>query len=310
MIRPNYREFRRSKYILVSGSELKHSAKGSTWEDHKYIKRVDGTYYYPDSYEGGRHLTDEMKSEDNKKDENEKNNETIEESKSAVFHEYKEGDTDFDDPNLKSIGDTEFYSLEKPDGSLVIIEEDMKWVLPKGTTVTPELVKRLENFENNITELRKTPEGAKYSTQEWEKMATDAINGNTEISRKLSDKDIENLANEVIRGNFGVGQQRKELLGENYAEIQKRVNEIMKGSAGSVKVSTASKETIKNVDNIAKKVSNLGIKVTSNKGTENIAKNATDLGRKILNKEVDPSKKKTHTGVDMDKVMSVYKKKK
>lgn len=35
-----------------------HSAKGSTWEQHKYIKRIDGTYYYPDSYEGGRHLPD------------------------------------------------------------------------------------------------------------------------------------------------------------------------------------------------------------------------------------------------------------
>lgn len=35
---------------------LQHSAKGSTWEDHKYIKRINGVYYYPDSYEGGRHL--------------------------------------------------------------------------------------------------------------------------------------------------------------------------------------------------------------------------------------------------------------
>lgn len=38
-----------------------HSAKGSTWENHKYIKRINGTYYYPDSYEGGRHLPDSEK---------------------------------------------------------------------------------------------------------------------------------------------------------------------------------------------------------------------------------------------------------
>lgn len=31
-----------------------HSAKGSTWEEHKYVKRIDGTYYYPKGYEGGR----------------------------------------------------------------------------------------------------------------------------------------------------------------------------------------------------------------------------------------------------------------
>ena len=30
---------------------INHSAKGSEWKDHKYIKRVDGTYYYPDDYD-------------------------------------------------------------------------------------------------------------------------------------------------------------------------------------------------------------------------------------------------------------------
>lgn len=50
MIRPDYRYFRRYPTVII------HSAKGSTWEEHKYIKRIDGTYYYPSSYEGGRHL--------------------------------------------------------------------------------------------------------------------------------------------------------------------------------------------------------------------------------------------------------------
>lgn len=35
---------------------LTHSAKGSEWEEHKYIKKIDGNYYYPDNYKGGRHL--------------------------------------------------------------------------------------------------------------------------------------------------------------------------------------------------------------------------------------------------------------
>lgn len=37
---------------------VSHSAKGSEWEDHKYIKKIDGNYYYPDNYKGGRHLED------------------------------------------------------------------------------------------------------------------------------------------------------------------------------------------------------------------------------------------------------------
>lgn len=46
------------KYILAPSKNLflSHSAKGSTWEKHDYIKVKDGKYYYPDSYKGGRHL--------------------------------------------------------------------------------------------------------------------------------------------------------------------------------------------------------------------------------------------------------------
>lgn len=110
---------------------LSHSAKGSTWEEHKYIKRIDGTYYYPDSYEGGRHLNSDQKSKN-------------------------------DEP--------------------------------------PEL-------------------------------------------GDLTDADIETLAKEVIRGNFANGQDRKELLGAYYQKIQDRVNQLLKSSSGSKKVSELNTET-------------------------------------------------------------------
>ena len=122
MIRPDYRDFR------TRSQSFRHSSEGSSWKKHKYIKRVDGTYYYPDSYEGGRHLPD---------------------------------------------GETE---------------------------------------------------------------------SNSKID--LSKNDVENLAKEVIRGNFGNGQERKDLLGENYEEIQKRVNELMKGSAGSKTIPSDKTKTI------------------------------------------------------------------
>lgn len=41
---------------LCGRFSILHSAKGSEWEKHKYIKKLNGDYYYPDSYEGGRHL--------------------------------------------------------------------------------------------------------------------------------------------------------------------------------------------------------------------------------------------------------------
>ena len=165
MIRPNYRDFRR--HICIG-----HSAKGSTWEEHKYIKRINGTYYYPNSYKGGRHL---------------------------------------------------------PDGE-------------KG----------------NDAEDREEP--------------IDVEN--------LGAEDIEALAREVIRGNFGNGEIRKELLGEFYADIQKRVNEILKGSTGSKSVSEATAESISLAETTAKNVS-------SSSSTSNV-----------------------HSGVDMNQVLSAYLKNK
>lgn len=172
MIRPNYRDFRMSRFLIGIDQRLEHSAKGSTWEEHKYIKRLNGTYYYPDSYKGGRHLPD-----------GEKENKTENQHESAEI-------------------------------------------------------------------------------------------GN------LSSEDIESLAKEVIRGNFGDGEVRKELLGEFYADIQKRVNEIIKGPAGLKSFARATTESIK----IA----------------EEAAKHASKSSTTSPNSNV-------HSGVDMDKVLSVYK---
>lgn len=59
-MRPDFRNFKGNGVAMLFGSFLQHSAKGSTWEDHKYLetkgKGKKKKYYYDDSYEGGRHL--------------------------------------------------------------------------------------------------------------------------------------------------------------------------------------------------------------------------------------------------------------
>lgn len=206
-----------------------HSAKGSTWEKHKYIKRIDGTYYYPDSYEGGRHLP---------------NGDGSSKESGSKYGEYSKGDPDFDDKNFDEknrLGDTDFFGFTRPDGTVVILEEDMKWELPKGTKLTKSLIKRLETFS-------KKAEGRTYkSNEEWREAAKKAIDGNKKKSSEettdegipeigtLSEADIEALANEVIRGNFGNGQVRKDLFGEYYQQVQDRVNQKLKGSKTSSK---------------------------------------------------------------------------
>lgn len=42
MIRPDFRDYKGRGV-----EELMHSAKGTTWKNHKYLKKVDGRYIYP-----------------------------------------------------------------------------------------------------------------------------------------------------------------------------------------------------------------------------------------------------------------------
>lgn len=133
--------------IKRNSSVLAHSAKGSEWENHKYLKRIDGTYYYPDNYEGGRHLSDLEEKESSKKSD---------ESKS-----------------------------DKLD---------------------------------------------------------------------LTENDIEKLSDEVITGLYGNGQTRKDLLGDNYQEVQDRVNKILLGSGKTTTVDNADEASEKKVEKAVEKV--------------------------------------------------------
>lgn len=166
---PDFLTVKRNRKIL------RHSAKGSTWEEHKYIKRIDGTYYYPDNYEGGRHL---------------------------------------------------------PDGEV---------------------------------------------------KTSDSQDSSEEIKREklnLSGDDIERLAQEVIRGNFGNGQERKDLLGENYREIQDRVNQILRSSS------------------------------VSNQKTSSVSQEIVETGEKAINETIKKKETKTSVkkGIDLNRVYNVYRK--
>ena len=169
-------------------SILKHSGiKGMEWKNHKYIRKANGQYYYPEG------------------------------SNASKVSEYKKGDPDFDDKNYDEknrLGDTDFFAFTRPDGKVVILEEDMKWELPSGQKVDSEMIKRLQGL------------GQSKTNDEFINNVTSAISGGS--NGKLSEKDIDNLSNEVIRGNFKNGQQRKELLGAYYQQIQDRVNQKLK----------------------------------------------------------------------------------
>lgn len=208
MIRPDYRDFR------IRSQPIQHSAEGSSWKNHKYIKRVDGTYYYPDSYEGGRHLPD--------------------------------GEKD------KSMEDELFEKLKKSS------DKDI------GQMLRGSFDKVL--LEQMGVDWRKLP---KEEVDRMQRSLIDRLKNKTESNSKidLSENDIEKLAREVIRGNFGNGQERKNLLGENYGEIQKRVNELMKGSAGSKTIPSDKTKDISIAEEAAKRAVAL-VDVYRNKNTK------------------------------------------
>ena len=198
MIRPDYRDFRtRSK-------SFRHSSEGSSWKKHKYIKRVDGTYYYPDSYKGGRHLPDGGKEK------------TMEDE---LFEKLKNSSD-------KDIGQMIRGSFDK-----VLLEQmGVDWTkLPKEEIdrMQRSLIDRLE---------KKTESNSKMG---------------------LSKNDAEKLAKEVIRGNFGNGQVRKDLLGENYEEVQEWVNDLMKGSAGLKTIPSDKTKAISVAEEAAKRADTL-----------------------------------------------------
>lgn len=94
------------------------------------------------------------------------------------------------------------------------------------------------------------------------------------------DYDLDSMALQVIRGDFGNGQVRKDLLGGDYDRIQSRVNELMgAGNYNDIPVSSASEEVVES-------------------GSEKAEKAVKKVDKTVAEK-----------GIDLDTVLSVYRKK-
>lgn len=263
MILPDYRHY-------VGATVLVHSAKGSTWENHKYIKRVDGTYYYPNDYKGGRHIKDLNGSEDDSDQEDwektfYKSVDLINKKSPGMFDIKNVEDLEDWKKTLRSMGvdpsqlsDGELYRmLEKAsshyENSSQAEEEIEDWErtlyddIERTLEANPGLfdpadIVNLQDFELTLAEFAGV-DTEKLSPDEIERMRQKVIDhyADEQSARTLSEDDIANLAQEVIRGNFGNGSQRRELLGKNYQEVQDRVNQILR-TQGSRSIDDTSKK--------------------------------------------------------------------
>ena len=174
---------------------LQHSAKGSTWKDHKYIKRVNGTYFYPKGYKGG-HQSENTSGKE------------LEDWEKTMYEDIE-------------------ATLKKNPG------------LFDPSQITDD---NWQDFGVTLAEFAGV-DTDKLSKEEIERMRQKVADhyAQKEPESKLDKEDVEALANEVIRGNFGNGTVRKDLLGEDYSEVQKKVNEILKKNKPLTSAKTGTK---------------------------------------------------------------------
>lgn len=235
---------------LPTSSTKMHSSKEYTM-GYFY---TDAVLFHADKRDKGMNSTTSEKGTDNKRNNSSaynheyymKNKEKWQDNKKsgdAKFAEYQKGDSDFDDANYSEknrLGDTDFFGFQKPDGSWVILEEDMKWTLPAGMD-RAAMIKALEAFDKEMESKR-----GNYTSKDWQEAANKAINSASK--KKSSDSgekefDVDAAAMDVIRGKYGNGAERKAALGEDYAEVQKRVNELMKQQKSSSTSKSENKKT-------------------------------------------------------------------
>ena len=79
---------------------------------------------------------------------------------------------------------------------------------------------------------------------------------------------IEQLAQDVINGKYGNGEERKKSLGDLYPEVQKRVNEILRGNNEKQEIYIVKKGDC--LCNIAKKFKTTVNKIATDNGITNI----------------------------------------
>lgn len=128
-----------------------------------------------------------------------------------------------------------YFIFSKPDndGQKPVVVEDKTEVenisVPSDTTNSKEAVKEgvgetesevVENSNNNVDESTAMVESVKPT----ETTTTD--NAKTSVRTTNVSNDVEAEAMKVIRGDYGIGQERKNKLGDKYQTIQNRVNEL------------------------------------------------------------------------------------
>ena len=152
------------------------------------------------------------------------------------FSEYVDGDPDFDDSNYDEknrLGDTEFFGFVNKDGNLVILEEDMKWVIPGGT-ITPELVKKLESFQGapsekwreTVTNLITEGVNEKSKTKSTTKTAAKTVTSSSKSTKQKTEKASKATSAPVKEVSKKEVIRKRTIDPEKLSKEEERINKI------------------------------------------------------------------------------------
>lgn len=184
MKRPNFLDFRSGGQLL-----LVHSAKGSTWDKHKYIKRVDGTYYYPESYEGGRHLPDGEEKDPDKE-------------ATKVFDEFESFSKDLMKKNGGNWDPEQVAKMSKEE--LGKLYEDMT-----GVKLGSKDLDRLFNSREAKNKQSESSSNVNLSEKDVENLANEIIRGNFGNGQVRKDllgdnyQKVQSRVNEILKSSTG-----------------------------------------------------------------------------------------------------------
>lgn len=178
MMRPDFKQYRN-----VLGSEnLQHSAKGSVWDKHKYVKKIDSVYYYPVGYEDGR-TVDQLsgnKSKDDKEDSKEKK------ESSATDKEIERVKKHFDE-YLKERGiDWRTLPKEEVDDIQRDIVKQLEKKKAEGGKSTEELAKEVVAGKHGNGKDRKESLGSDY--EEVQKIVNELMKKSTSRKKESSEE--------------------------------------------------------------------------------------------------------------------------
>lgn len=213
------------KPSITPNDVLMHSQ--GPWNEHKYIKVVDGVYYYPNSYKDGHTISELKGRSSGDKDKKENKSSLTDEDIEKIANETiagKHGNGDdrkakFGDDYARiqnkvneKLGSSKRHKIEEPDSSSAEKKDEQKETEKKSTKSSNPSKKKSSKKASKKATSNKTSDSSKK----------DPTNSND------SKINIDQLARDIIAGKYGNGKERQEKLGSDYAKAQNKVNEMLK----------------------------------------------------------------------------------